>query len=318
VRPFLRSGWIVAFALVASAGAATTARADSRTAAEALFQAGRAAARSGDAAGACTRFRESHRLDPALGTRLNLALCEEELGRTATAWGLFLSLVQTLPEHDERSRLAREHLDVLDRLVPRVTLVVSGPTPSGFKVILADASITEMGLGVAIPVDPGSHQLEVVTPGGPTRRQEFAVAAGESRIVHIEGGPGPAPVSAGDASASKSAPGSPLRVAGVVAFGAAGASLAASLTLGFLAMRRKGVMDEHCGPDGACSRAGLEAAREGQTFVDASTATFVGACALAAVGTTLFIWQGRSRRSGSATPLTLLLSPGGIGLRGAL
>ncbi|MFO0567610.1 MAG: hypothetical protein U0263_18270 [Polyangiaceae bacterium] len=50
------------------------------TAAEALFNAGRDAVKAGDYPTACAKFRESNRLDPAPGTVLNLADCEEHLG----------------------------------------------------------------------------------------------------------------------------------------------------------------------------------------------------------------------------------------------
>jgi hypothetical protein len=60
------------------------ASADS-AAAEALFREGRDAAKHGDLETACADFAESQRLDPAPGTLLNLAECEEKLGRVASA-----------------------------------------------------------------------------------------------------------------------------------------------------------------------------------------------------------------------------------------
>src|SRR5262245_31877335 len=59
------------------------------SAAEALFEEGRSALAAGDLDLACARFRESNRLDPAVGTVLNLADCEEKRGKLATAWTLF-------------------------------------------------------------------------------------------------------------------------------------------------------------------------------------------------------------------------------------
>jgi hypothetical protein len=54
-------------------------------AAEALFEQARAAMAAGSYDIACARFRDSDKLDPAVGTRFNLADCEERRGRVATA-----------------------------------------------------------------------------------------------------------------------------------------------------------------------------------------------------------------------------------------
>ncbi|HET9930303.1 MAG TPA: hypothetical protein VFQ35_06440, partial [Polyangiaceae bacterium] len=54
--------------------------------AEALFRAGRAAMREHRLGDACDKFSESQRVEPKIGTLLNLALCHEQQGRLATAW----------------------------------------------------------------------------------------------------------------------------------------------------------------------------------------------------------------------------------------
>src|SRR5687768_2981870 len=66
---------------VAIAISAASAGAEPRdaAAAEALFRQGRQAADAGDHAKACEKFKESNRLDPALGTVFNIADCEEKL-----------------------------------------------------------------------------------------------------------------------------------------------------------------------------------------------------------------------------------------------
>src|SRR5688572_24676732 len=55
-------------------------------AAEALFQEGRRLLKIDEVLAACSKFDESLRLDPAIGTLINVAACQERLGRTATAW----------------------------------------------------------------------------------------------------------------------------------------------------------------------------------------------------------------------------------------
>ena len=57
--------------------------------ADALFQEGRRLLDAGDATAACPKFEESQRLDPGLGTLLNLADCYERTSRLALALAPF-------------------------------------------------------------------------------------------------------------------------------------------------------------------------------------------------------------------------------------
>src|SRR5690242_9793251 len=64
---------------------ASVARADDKATADRLFDEGRAAMAAKDYASACPKLEESQRLDPALGTLLNIGLCYEGQGRVASA-----------------------------------------------------------------------------------------------------------------------------------------------------------------------------------------------------------------------------------------
>src|SRR5687768_6154338 len=81
---------IVIFSLscVAFAPRLASAQGDKATA-EALFAEGRRLMSSGDFKTACPKFAASQKLDPGLGTSLNLADCYEKSGKTASAWAEF-------------------------------------------------------------------------------------------------------------------------------------------------------------------------------------------------------------------------------------
>ena len=76
----------VAASLCLLAGRSAGAEPRDPAAAEWLFREGRALMKKGDFAPACAKLAESQRLDPAVGTLMNLAECEERIGRTASAW----------------------------------------------------------------------------------------------------------------------------------------------------------------------------------------------------------------------------------------
>src|SRR5215471_10148564 len=85
--------WRYAAAALAIAGAClmSTPRAaaqvstEDRVAAESLFTDARRLMQAGDYEHACPKLEASRRLEPALGTTLNLADCYDKLGRTASA-----------------------------------------------------------------------------------------------------------------------------------------------------------------------------------------------------------------------------------------
>src|SRR3954467_1701725 len=89
------------------ASGAAQAQSPSREAADALFKEGRAAVLRSDYAMACARFRDSDRLDPALGTKFNLADCEEHLGHVATAWSLYSEIAPKFAPTDDRLAISK-------------------------------------------------------------------------------------------------------------------------------------------------------------------------------------------------------------------
>jgi Flp pilus assembly protein TadD len=83
--------WFVVLAVVTSA---TVAHADDKAAAEAQFVKAKKLMKDGKTAEACEAFAKSQELDPQLGTRYNLGICYQQLGKTASAWVLFRDVAQ--------------------------------------------------------------------------------------------------------------------------------------------------------------------------------------------------------------------------------
>jgi hypothetical protein len=149
------------------AGASARAQADPSIAvAEALFQQARALAGQEKWAEACPKFAESQRLDPKLGTLLNLAHCHEQEGKTATAWAEYTSAASLARRvgRKDREDFARERVEDLEKKLAHVVIRMEAPPP-GLRVLLDDKPIDAAALGTPLPIDPGKHVFTATAPG---------------------------------------------------------------------------------------------------------------------------------------------------------
>jgi hypothetical protein len=154
--------------------------------AQSLFNEGRRLMTEGKVAEACPKFAESQRLDPGGGTVLNLALCHEKEGRTASAWSEFneaLSLA-IRDRRPERETLSRQHIADLEPKLSRLTVNVASRADK-LEIKLDGVVLREAAWGSANPVDPGSH---VVTANGPAKKPFNAtvvLGAAEAKAVVV-------------------------------------------------------------------------------------------------------------------------------------
>jgi hypothetical protein len=162
-RRFARLGigslWL---SLLAAPAAAQTDSA----AARALFSEGRELMQAERFGEACPKLEESLRLDHGMGTQFNLAHCWEKLGRSASAWALFLDVAAAARagNQPQRETAARERATALEPKLTRLRVDVPTPTP-GMKVARDDQDVGRAAWGTAMPVDPGEHRLVVTAPG---------------------------------------------------------------------------------------------------------------------------------------------------------
>jgi len=93
---------------LALCGPATPVRADSgdrADRADQLFKRGKKLLSEKKYAEACAAFEDSDRLDPGIGTKLNVARCYQEWGRLATAWRWYSDAEQmAIAGKDDRAR----------------------------------------------------------------------------------------------------------------------------------------------------------------------------------------------------------------------
>ena len=179
---------VMAFAtLVAYAPATARAQAASDLSglsAEALFAEGRRLMAEGQTREACDKFRESERLDPAVGTLLNLARCEKTLGRTASAWLDYREAASRAHAAGEvkRERVAREEADALSGLLPHLHVNVPPSAQLDGLALTIDATVCPSSLwNSSLPLDPGTHTLTARAPGFEPWTTSVALAPAEER-----------------------------------------------------------------------------------------------------------------------------------------
>jgi hypothetical protein len=167
---------ITATAVLLAQSVASSAHADNGAAAQALFDQGKKDLAAHDFAAACPKFEESYRLEPGLGTLLNLADCYEHDGKLASAWSKFLEVASKARAAGQagRAQVAKERAAALGPRLSSLVITVPGAdkTP-GLDVKRDGTSVGAAEWGTPIPADSGGHLIEATAPG----RQPWSMTA---------------------------------------------------------------------------------------------------------------------------------------------
>lgn len=288
--------------------------ADASAPAGALFRQGRDDMANGNYDQACSRFSESLRLLPAVGTMLNLADCEEHRGRVADALAQFQHALDSMAKSDDRIAFARGRIAKLEPRVPHVRLV---PSTGPLTVDLDGVKLGDAALNVPLPVNPGTRVLVVHASGRQDRSYSVQVGEGATLDVAIQPGEALPP------GARVANPGSPVtsedRPSNVVAWTSlaiGGAGLAVGTVTGLMALGLAGKVRDNC-PDHTCSsREDMDRAETGKTMTVVSTVGFGVGVVGVGLATYLFLRGDRTTKSSArrGTDVSPMVSPGTAGL----
>jgi hypothetical protein len=173
---------LIAFAVVAMCSPVRAQPAE----AEVLFREGKHQLAAGDLASACASLDASERLDPAIGTELNLADCLDRSGKPASAWAMFTKAEQSAKHIGDTKRGAEAHRRATE-LVPKLvylTIVVSADHQIDGLEIARDAMpVARVLWNQRIVLDPGNYQIAAAAPGHLTWRTTVALA--ENRTIEV-------------------------------------------------------------------------------------------------------------------------------------
>jgi hypothetical protein len=139
------------------------------TKADETFNAAHQLLKTGNFADACPKFEESQRADPASGTLLALAYCQELSGLFASACSNYRAAADLAAKEGqtERQKAASARAEALSKRVSTLTLQVPPElTRQPGLVIKRDGvALDRTAYNGAIPLNGGTHAIEVSAPG---------------------------------------------------------------------------------------------------------------------------------------------------------
>lgn len=313
---------VLGLALLAAAPASAQVSTEDRVAAESLFGEARRSMLAGDYATACPKLEASRRLEPGVGTTLNLGDCYEKLGRTASAWAEFKSAAAEAQRAGDAVRKATA-LERAAALEPRLTRLQINVADASVSVLRNGDPVSAAVLGNAIPVDPGSYRIEARAPGKRAWAHEV-MARGAGELVEVDVPALEDDASAPEAAAAAGALGSPPGAA-VASDGGSGsgntlawvlggvgvASVAVGATFGVLASSSWSKAEDGC--QDLPYRCSADAVSQGNDASDQATiATVAFIVGGAALGTSLVLFLADTGEPSAE----LAVGPASVALRG--
>jgi hypothetical protein len=300
-----------------------------RTAAETLFVEAKKLMEAGKYGDACPKFADSQRLDPAVGTLLNLAVCYDRSGKVASAWSAYREAAGAARAagQSERERMARESAAALESRLSRLTITVPPSLAAAEDVVVkVDATALPPSLwGVPMPSDPGEHVVEVSAKGKKpwTTHIQLAPPSVQSVVVpslEPASSKDVARVSADVPAASAADKGDMQRTMAIVlgGVGVVGAALGAGF--GISAGSTYHDADSECSGANVCSPHGIELRNSAYSRATVSTVAFSVAGAALVSGAILWFTapsRGQASRVGVAIEPPIRNSPWALSIHGA-
>jgi len=238
------------------------------------FDKGRALLAEKKYAEACAAFEQSLALDFQMGTLYNIATCDEQIGKLASALRAYRKLARD-DVNPTRKQAAAASVAKLEKRVAKLVIAIS-TKPNGLHVQL-DGNLVDDELNVEIPVDAGRHAIVATVPGRPDDTHDVAIASeGERETVLLELGETPV----------AERPGNPRVLAGKITTIASGGVLVTGLVLGGVALSKWHHAQDEAGSDLDQANRDVSSTR---TIGNVSTALVVVGVVGVAAG--IYLWR---------------------------
>lgn len=306
VRAFARSALFSA-AIALSAASARADDSNRVAAATLLFDEGVRALDAGRLEEACQKLAKSQELAPSGGTLLALAECHERSGRFASAWIAYRGAAARAAAAGkaDAEQAALEQAARLEPKLSRLTIKTPAGAPANTEVTRDGGAIASSELGVAIPVDAGTHKVRASSPGLKPWTKDVDVPAGESITLEVPPfepekvtPPGPA-----GGETHEENPGGTQRVLGIAAAGLGVGAIVGGSIFGLVAINSNSTGESKC--NGIyCSREGLDDINTASDQATVSTVLFIAGAVLVAGGAALYFTAPRAKKTAYLNPWT--------------
>jgi hypothetical protein len=154
--------------------------------ADRLFDEAQKLREAGKTADACKKYDEALSYNHnAVGTLLNVALCNEEAGKYASAVRYYTQARDLAREHNlaEHRKAAEEKLAINAPLVSHLAIAFAEQT-ADMKLVIDD-NIVPLDKSEDIVIDPGSHHVVVTAPGRVPYETTVEVAKSSAKAVAV-------------------------------------------------------------------------------------------------------------------------------------
>jgi tetratricopeptide (TPR) repeat protein len=303
----------------------SSAFAGNKDKADALFKQGKKLMAEKRYADACPQFEQSMKLDPGIGTQLNIARCYEEWGRIGHALLAYQAAEKMAKDaNDKRVPQIHELVENLDSQVPRLTIrLPKDSKPEGVKVTLDGAAVES--IGTALVIDPGPHTIEYTVDDGPKKSKIVPVERGGDSEVTLDvpkdrvakggkggkGGKGEGENKgdgekkgngAGKAEETAAAPGRNMRIGGLVLGGAGVIAIGVSSIMTLSARGQyNDALNMYCmGMKDMCDPMGLELTHDARSTANTATIVFLVGTAAVGGGVALYLLAPKGAASAKA------------------
>lgn len=279
--------------------------------AENLFARARALMKSGDCGRALPLLEQSHALEPSIGARFNMAICEARLGKLTRAADHLRSVLDDCAPGDDRRPHAEHALQELLPRIPRLFIEFDAEQHELESATLDGEELARSHLNQPLPIDPGRHELRVLLRGAPPHLHRFSVNERELYTWSLHGardrpgiGTEPAPLSSAHAGpetdqhaqrAETLFQWTTRRTAAVVGGGAAVVAFGIATGFGISARSTYDSAQPHCPEGDRCRPEGIEIRDQARDQGRIATVAFtLGIAATAAAATLWFTGAPRS------------------------
>ncbi len=266
---------------------------------------------------ALDKLRRASSVKMTAGRRFHIALCEEKLGQLVAALADYTAADQAARQDNNKDVLdaVAEPLRVLRLRVPTLTLEV--PPADGTTVSIDGKPIAPGVLGVAMPVEPGTHRIEARAHGKRPYTIQVTLKERDVQTTTIKWVDLPKMPEEGGSGLNESPPPPAEAPSGGVKVGAIVATVSAAAVVGFgigaffLADGAQQNLVQQCPTSIDCG--GMKT--EVRAWDAVALGSWIAGAGLATLA--IVLWAKPSHPSAPSSSARLVLRPGGLAFAGS-